>query len=165
MLLSEEKWRKNKVNYNAFIGSKIINKNGEQGEVVSFTKDRIVIAYPGGEKTYNPEVAIRNGFLSFVDEELSRQYSEELNNKDKAKKEQEEIAKRIDADRPIKIQRVNKLNQQYVEKIRVLQALFGDDFIYPPYVEFVKKYKELIKVKKSIFEEFSDYWRFGYKYQ
>jgi len=164
MLLSEEKWRKNKVNYNAFIGSKIINKNGEQGEVVSFTKDRIVIAYLGGEKTYNPEVAIRNGFLSFVDEELSRLYNEELNNKDIVKKEQEEIARKIDAERPIKIQRVNKLNQQYIEKIRVLQALFGDDFIYPPYVEFIKKYKELIKIKKSIFEEFSDYWRFGYKY-
>ena len=152
------------LNYNDFIGHKIINKNGELGEVVSFNIDHLVIAYQTGKKTYNPEVAVRNGFLSFVDEDLKHQYDEELVNKDIVKKQKEEIARKIDADRPIKIQRVNKINDQYERKIRVLQSLFGKDFIYPPYVKFLRKYKDLIKAKDSLFRCVYLFHPYAYKY-
>ena len=164
MLLSEQKVRLLMLNYQEFLKAQIINKNGETGEVVSFDEDRITIRYQEGEKVYNPEVAMRNGFLSFVDERLKRQYSDELAYKDKMKKQREELIRKIDADRPIKIKRVNKINKQYEEKMRVLWGLFGRDFVYPPYVKFLKNYKDLITKPEDIFKKLFRYYEYGYKY-
>ena len=152
------------LNNNEFFKAKIINKNGESGEVVSMDEDHIIIAYLGGEKTYNPDVAIRNGFLSFVDASLQARYSEYLMNKDKALKEKEEMKKKVDADRAVKIKRVNKINKQYERKMCVLQTLFGSDFIYPPYVKFIKNYKDLITRPEDFYRKFYRYYQYGYKY-
>ena len=153
------------VNYSEFINQRIINKNGESGEVVFFSEDHITVRYPTGEKTYNPEVAMKNGFLLFADEKYQQLYNDELENKEMLKKNREEVVRKIDADRPTKIKRVNKLNEQYEQKIRILRGLFGSDFVYPPYVEFLKKYKELITKKLDIFHCYYLFHPYEYKYR
>ena len=132
------------INYMLFINQKIMNKNGEEGVVISFVNERVIVSYSGAEKTYNPEVAFGNGFLSFVDDKFAKLYQDEMIAKKAIAKIKEETIKKIDENRPIKIKRVNEIYAKLSKKYSILQVLFGKDLFYPPYEKFVKEYKDLI---------------------
>ena len=152
-------------NYNDFINAKIINKNKEEGIVTSFDKDHIVIAYQTGEKTYNPEIAIKNGFLLFVDEGLNTLYQQELNEKNEAQKQYEELVKKIDENRPIKMKRARALHKKYLKKLDIIRSLFGGDFVYPPYEKFMKEYKDILKVEPKNIFVIPERWNHNYMYR
>ena len=65
----------------------------------------------------------------------------ELLNKEESEQLHEQVAQN---NHKIAINRYKKINEHYKKisrKNRAMQALFGSDFKYPPYVEFVKKYR------------------------
>lgn len=131
------------MNFDEFINQKIINKRDEEGFVVSFNKERITINYDECEKSYNPDVALKNGFITFIDPS----YQEKINRylvivDDESKKNEELVAKN---DR-IAYKRSKDVLKKYVrlgEKAAVLKSMFGRDFLYPPYEEFKRKYHHL----------------------
>ena len=42
---------------------KVVNKNNEVGVVLSFDNDHIIVKYPNDEKTYKPDIALKQVFL------------------------------------------------------------------------------------------------------
>ncbi len=145
------------MNYNLFLNKQIINKNNETGIVLSFDKDHIVIKYPLNTKTYNSDVSFRTGFLSFKNKDLKQLIDQSLFNQniEAKKKEQEiiEVNKKYFARR----KKVNETYKRLCKKNKMLLALFGRDFIYPPLKEFEKKYKYLIDHESKTVHYFSYY--------
>ena len=133
------------MNYSAFINKEVVNKNNQKGITISFNEEHVVVKYDSEEKTYNPDVAFKNGFLSFINSDLNKTFTEELTNKEKENELIEQQGRDNDA---IAIQRNKVINEMYKKldaKNRMMQALFGGDFKYPPYIEFYKIYKNIIK--------------------
>ena len=129
------------MNYSNFINKQIINKNNQIGTVISFDKEHIVIKYDSSEKTYNPDIALKNGFLTFIDDELNQLIKEDLDHKEIIIKEKEEIKKSNNQKCTARRKQIRKMFKDLYKKYKLLQSLFGYDFIYPPYEEFKKKYK------------------------
>ena len=129
------------MNKEQFLNKEIINKNNEKGLVVFFDDDHIIIKYQTEEKTYFPEVAFKNKFLSFLDSALNILIGEDLNQKEEQRLQREkEVA---DNHRKV-VNRSKKINELYKKisaKNNALQSLFGRDFQYPPFIEFEKKYR------------------------
>ena len=124
------------MNKEQFLNKEIINKNNEKGLVVFFDDDHIIIKYQTEEKTYFPEVAFKNKFLSFLDSALNILIEEDLNQKEEQRLQREkEVA---DNHRKV-VNRSKKINELYKKisaKNNALQSLFGRDFQYPPFIEF-----------------------------
>ena len=136
------------MNYNKFLNQPVMNKAGEKGVVVSFNKDHIVVKYDTCEKTYSTEITFKNKFIFFFDGELQDIIDENVK-----KKENEDQRKEKEfADNHKRVvdlsKRVNARYTELAKKNYVLLHLFGIDFVYPPYHEFVKKYKYIIIDKR-----------------
>ena len=132
------------MNKEQFLNKEIVNKNNEKGVVIFFDDEHIVVKYQNEEKTYNPTVAFKNKYLSFLDNSLNLLIDKNLLNKEESKLQYEQTAKN---NHKIAINRYKKINEHYKKissKNRVMQALFGSDFKYPPFYAFVKKYKNYI---------------------
>ena len=132
------------MDFQEFINQKVINKKQEEGIVVSFDKEHIVVQYEEVTKNYNPDVALKNGFLSFVDSNLQgkiKQYyvlqTEEEEKDKELKSKTAKVATRRNKD-------VIEKHKRLVRKAWYLQGFFGPDFIYPPLEEFEKKYNKLL---------------------
>ena len=144
------------MNYKDYINQEIVNKNNEIGIVVDFTETCITVQYPNGKKSYNPDIAFRNGFLSFSDNKIQALVNEGTSIKEsieKAKEQEIEDNRRQYLARRAK---VNETFQRLNKKYMVLVSLFGDDFYYPPYAEFIKKYEKLIDDRDWIDRLFSN---------
>ena len=129
------------MNKEQFLNKEIINKNNERGLVVSFDDEHIVIKYKNEERTYCPDIAFKNKFLSFLDNSLNLSIDEDLSIKEELILQHE---KEAEANRKIVINRSKKINELYKKisaKNATLQSLFGRDFQYPPLVEFEKKHR------------------------
>ena len=128
--------------YKKYVNKPIINQNNENGVVLSFDRDRIVIQYASTEKAYSPKVAFNTGFLKFVDIGLQQKVIQSLIDQDmSAKKEKEKIAE----DKRKYLAKKKEVRKEYVRmyiKYRSLLRLFGTDFTYPPFVEMEKKYEK-----------------------
>ena len=149
------------ISYNNYINQEIVNKNDEVGTVLSFDKDRIVIKYPNSEKTYSTEIAIKTGFIAFKDTLLEDLLKLELQkSEEEQKKKQEECAEENEKF----LAHVREINHVYVEllkKNKVLCELFGNDFKYPPLVEFEKKHQQILN-KRNKYRGLLSY-RYGYQ--
>lgn len=133
------------MDYKQFINQTIINSYDEKGIVVGFDDTYIVIKYKNEEKTYNRDIAFSNGFLAFTKKSLNLLINQDMNDKEELKKKRKE---EIEKNNQFQLERRKKANRHYKKlsaKNRVMKALFGADFIYPPYVEFKKKYKNVIE--------------------
>ena len=136
------------MDYSIFIGKEVINKKGMSGVVVLFDKEYIIVKYEKEEKTYHVDVAFGSGFLSFKDRSLNDAIGANLKQREIAKSENKELTQK---NHKIAVERKKKVTALYKKlntKNEQLKFLFGDDFIYPPYVEFKKKYKYLINEDK-----------------
>lgn len=132
------------MNYKNFLNKQVVNKNNEVGVVLSFDSDHIVIKYLSDEKTYYPDTAFKSGFLTFKSKRLKQLIDQDLLNKEIANKKKEKELAEKHKKYNTKRTTVNKIYKRLCAKNRILLALFGNDFIYPPLEEFEKKYKELI---------------------
>ena len=135
------------MNNQSFIDKEVVNKHGQRGTVIAFDEQRIVVKYPGEEKSYNPDVAFKNKFLSFVDESLNCSIDEDIQAKEKRRQELSDLDKAILQ----QYKRIHEERARLESKNRTMRRLFGDDFVYPPYVEFVKKYGCYTIPKKPVF--------------
>lgn len=128
--------------YKKFVNKPIINQNNENGLVLLFDLDRIVIQYASTEKAYSPKVAFNTGFLRFIDKNLQQWVMQSLIDQDMAvKKEKEEIAE----DKRKYLAKKKEARKEYLRmyiKYGYLLRLFGTDFIYPPFVKMKKKYEK-----------------------
>lgn len=132
------------MNYNDFLNKQIINKNNETGVVLSFDKEHIVIKYSADVKMYSSDIAFRTGFLTFKNKNLKKLIEQDLLEKDIAAKKKEEEQAENHRKYLARRKKVNETYKRMCAKNRMLLALFGRDFIYPPLKEFEKKYKHLI---------------------
>lgn len=132
------------MNYNDFLNKQVVNKNNELGVVLSFDNEHIIVKYPNDEKTYNPDIAFKTGFLAFKNKSLKRLIDQDLLDKDIAAKKKEEELAENHRKYLARRKKVNETYKRMYAKNRMLLALFGKDFIYPPIKEFEKKYKHLI---------------------
>ena len=129
------------MDYQQFIGKEVLNKNQQRGQTVSFDKDRITVRFINGDKIFNPTVAFSNHFLTFLDDTLNHLVNEEFVKKEKQIIENRQKAHKKAIDR---YKRVNALYQKLKKKDQMLKALFGRDFIYPPFKELEKQYRLVI---------------------
>ena len=132
------------MNYKQFLNKEIINKNNERGVVTSFDHQYLVVRYQKEEKTYNPDIAFKSQFITFIDDGLNIAVKEYLLNKEKENKQDQELAEAIHKNIVTKNKRIMDYYDKISEKNGVLHVLFGGDFIYPPFVNFVKKYWQII---------------------
>ena len=96
------------MNKEQFLNKEIINKNNERGLVVSFDDKHIVIKYENEERTYCPDIAFKNKFLSFLDNSLNLSFYEDLSIKEELKLQHE---KEAEANRKIVINRSKKIKE------------------------------------------------------
>ena len=145
--------------YKQYLDKKVINKYGEEGCVIEYDGVYIVIGYDNKVKTYNLEVAIKNGFIRFVDEELDSSSKEEVDMKLEQKEQEKEAILETNRKEINKIKRVFNTYKDLSEKNYMMQRLFGYDFIYPPYVEFMKKYRHVHELanKKYFHKAYTSY--------
>ncbi len=138
------------MNKEQFLNKEIINKNNDVGVVISFDDEHIVVKYQNEEKTYCPDVAFKNKYLSFLDDSLNYLVDKELLNKEESEQLHEKVAQN---NHKIAVNRLKKINELYKKmsmKNQVMKCLFGGDFQYPPFIEFVKKYKYYIDLRSDI---------------
>lgn len=139
------------MDYLKFINKRVTNKYGEEGIVMSFDKDYLLIRYEEGEKKYQTETVLKNKFLSFIDDDLNKEIDIYLLDKEQQDALSNEDIKK---NHKIAIERNKKVNEHFLKlekKNKEMKMLFGKDFLYPPYVEFLKKYKGLIRKEDTIF--------------
>ena len=134
------------MNNEQFINQEVININNESGIVISFDDDYVVVKYNNTEKTYSRDIVFSNKYLAFKEQSLNQMIQEDLLLKEKTKKQQEE---QFSKNRETIIDRRNRINNIYkklLHKNEIMKLLFGNDFLYPPYVEYIKKYKHYINI-------------------
>ena len=150
------------MDYQKFVNQEVENIDGECGVVISFNDTHIVIKYPNVEKTYNPNIAFTNKYLSFVNDDLNLLINEDLEAKANIKKQEDEInAKKAKELLELKI-KVKNLVKKLSRKNQILQDLFGSDFLYPPYVEFLRTFARYIEKEAStaLYDYYYNYERY-----
>lgn len=143
--------------FNEFINAQVSNINNESGIVLSIDQEHVVIKYPNVEKTYNTEIVFKNKFLSFVSEELNKKMDAYVNHRVKQEEEKKQLFQDNKDASILRQKKVNEIYKKLALKNYLMKALFGNDFYYPPYEEFVKKYKHQIHIPK-----FRNYYSYRY---
>ena len=132
------------MNKEQFINKEIVNANNEVGIVTSFDDTFVTVKYQKEQKSYRIDLAFKNKFLSFKDNSLNILIENEIKTKDEIKDKQEKQIEENRVNHAAKFKKVNEIYDELDRKNDVLKALFGSDFLYPPYVEFVNKNRNLI---------------------
>ena len=132
-----------------FESKEIMNKAHEVGVVLSLDEDYTIVKYPSGEKKYSTECVFRKGLLSFTYESLNEMIQQHLRDKDADQKAREKVLKNKLVWLRKKSLEANELYKRLLEKQSFLKAIFGEDFVYPPFEKFEKKYGNLIIRSRS----------------
>ena len=138
------------MNNEQYINQLVIDYKGEKASIVSLDDEHVVIKQNNELITYNTQIAFKNKALVFVNEELNKLMHQQLN-----------AANEIVVATQQKLEKTNKeaikrnamAHKKYCElekKEKYLRKLFGHDFIYPPFVEFKKKYPYIKRKKTQI---------------
>ena len=133
------------MNYQLFINQQVINKNNVTGVAISIDEEHVTIKYDSEEKTYNTNIAFKNGFLKFVKDEYNQLMSGDISSKDEIELNKQ---KEVENNHEHYVKITKEANEEFKvlsAKNSVMKKLFGSDFKYPPYEEFVKKYKHVLK--------------------
>lgn len=136
------------MDYQKYIGQKILNKSKQEGIVTAFVEERITVNFNGEEKVFNPKVAFTNHFLSFTNDKFNHEMDDEYIEKEKSVIKNQEKAHEIAITRH---KRVNQIYKKLEKKNKVLKRLFGSDFVYPPFEEFKKQYRLILDKGDDLF--------------
>ncbi len=132
------------LDYTQFIGQQIVNKDGQIGKVIVFNKERIKVGYEKEEKLYSPDIAFKCGAIKFVEGTLNQLINQDIEDKDKTNQVKEQKVAKINQEAKVKIKKAIDRYKELDKKVYILKQLFGQDFIYPPMVEFQKKYPYIV---------------------
>lgn len=132
------------LDYQKFINQQIVNKEGQTGKVVAFTKERITIEIGGVQKLFNPEIAFKCGAIKFVDDSLNQLVNQDINKSAAIKEAKQQKVEKIHKEAQRRNKRAIQRYKELCGEANLLQQVFGKDFIYPPLVEFEKKYPYVI---------------------
>ena len=127
-----------------FESKEIMNKAHEVGVVLSLDEDYTIVKYPSGEKKYGTEYVFRNGLLSFTYESLNEMIQQHFRDKDTEQKAQDKALNNKQAGFLKRSLEANKQYKRLLKKQSFLKEIFGEDFVYPPFEKFKKKYGNLI---------------------
>lgn len=129
----------------SMINKKIKNKQNEIGLVTQFDGENLTVKYSNDNiKTYKLNIAFANGYLSFLDESINEEVKQHINqiNKQNDIKQAQLVKTQVTA---VKMNsNIAKKYEELEKKNYIIKALFGKDFEYPPYKEFMKKYRLVI---------------------
>ena len=147
--------------FNSFINQQVKNINDEVGVVTSIDPEHIVVKYSQVEKTYNTEIVFKNEFLSFLNDELNQLIDDYVNHRVQQEEEKQQLFNDNKEAAIVRQHKVNELYNKISMKYSFMKCLFGSDFIYPPYEEFIRKYKHLIHKRTFNFKLYSyRYWEY-----
>lgn len=132
------------MDFNQFINQHIVNKNNEIGVVKTIDDRYVVIQYSNDEKTYQLEMVFKKGFITFVKGDLNTIINEYVYDKNKEKENQERYLEECRHKASSKYKRIREMFKRLDEKNQMMKYLFGQDFIYPPYYSFLKKYRRIL---------------------
>ncbi|MDY6430994.1 MAG: hypothetical protein SPL00_04310 [Bacilli bacterium] len=132
------------MNREMFLNKEIINKSNQRGVVTYFDETHLKVKYEKEEKTYSSLVAFKNKFLSFLDDSLNALIEEELSIKEQEESKNEAEKIKNQSDIALRNKKAAEEYKRLSSKNSILQSLFGNDFIYPPYLKSVKQYKHLL---------------------
>lgn len=132
------------MNFELFKEKEIVNQNNERGLVVSFDEEHITVRYENNEKTYNSIISLSNKFLMFLDKNLNDEIEKYLLDKSQQKTKEEKQAQNNNQIVVKRNKKIIKTYERLLIKNRVMKSLFGNDFLYPPYEQFKKKYRLII---------------------
>ncbi len=123
--------------------------SNEEGVVTSFDETYIIVKFISEEKKYRWDVAFISKSLSFIDKELNKTIYVELLRREGIRNAKEDALKEIKKEAIAKVKHINELYEKLSLKNEMMKCLFGSDFLYPPYVNFKKKYKGMITEHKG----------------
>ena len=138
------------MNYQQFINQQITDYQGKSGYVVSFNEDRIVINQNDEHITFNPDIAFKNKALIFVNQEYNNLVNKDMDERIQAATLHQQKIDKINKEA---IKRNKMASDKYIvleRKEKALKRLFGDDFIYPPFTIFKRKFPHSKRKKSNI---------------
>lgn len=142
------------MNFAQFLNKKVLNKQNEKGVITSFDDEHITIKYSTFEKTYNPKITFTNGYLSLVNSKDNQQVKNYYLDQQHQDEQHEQFVKDVYTKTINKRNKINQTFKRLFFKNLKLKSLFGEDFVYKPYIEFVIKYQDFIDVSVRSFEHF-----------
>ena len=124
------------------IEAKVINKRGEQGEILSIDEQYVTVEYEDDVKTYSTPICFRS-FLSFIDESLNNEMKDYLSGLDRLEEQ-----KKIKVEQATKdsIERTKLVEKEYAKtmtRARVFAAFFGTNYKYKPLEKFKINFAEV----------------------
>ena len=143
---------------NTLINQEVLNSNSEKGIVISFDEEHIIIKYPNKEATYVTDIVLKNGFITFINPQLNKLVEEYKESKKQEELDKQAIKEKIEENAIELRKRINEMYKKLYYKNGIMKALFGYDFLYPPYNEFKKKYKNVI-TEPGFSLDYYPYWR------
>lgn len=142
-------------NYDQFINQEIINSSGIKGLVVALTNERITIEFPNERKIFKPDLAFKSSSIKFVNETLNAQMMLIINGEEKKEEEHQLALNKINEEAKKRNRRACDRYIELEKKDKELKRLFGQDFDYPPFEIFKKKFPHS-KRRKTDFERTLD---------
>jgi len=142
-------------NYDQFINQKIINSSRIEGLVVALTNERITIEFSNERKIFKPDLAFKSSSIKFVDETLNEAMMAIINGENKKEEEHKAMLNKINEEAKKRNRRACDRYIELEKKDCELKRLFGQDFNYPPFEEFKKKFPHS-KRRKTDFERTLD---------
>lgn len=136
------------MDYSRIIKQSIVNAENEEGVVVFCDKEYIIIKYSSAEKKYNFELCVKNNFITFKDNIIQALVKTFFDERQKQVDERNHTIEVNQKKYFVRRKKASKTNEQLYQKNAIMLRLFGPDFQYPPYVEFLKANKDFI-YKKS----------------
>ena len=135
------------IDFKEYLNAEVINIDNVKGSVVLIDEHYVSIRYSDKTKKYNTEVTFRNNYLRFIDEKLNGVIKLFLREIDE-QKQSEETAKKKHRDKVVKM---TLHYRKLALKNERMKRIFGMDFIYPPYQDFVNKNRDLIVFSNNNF--------------
>ena len=132
------------INYKDYLNQEIINKE-----------------YTKCEKTYSSEISLKSGFIAFKDPLLQRQIQLAFQEQEEERKKKQEENALENEKFLASVREINETYKKLIEKAEILRGMFGNDFKYPPLVEFEKKHQQILN-KRNKYRGLLSY-RYGYQ--
>ena len=135
--------------FDKYLDAQVVNKRGEQGEIISIDEQYVTVEYEDDVKTYNTLISFRS-FLTFLNDSFNQEIKDYLLGLDHLEEEKKAKAEQAYQE---SIENTKKIEAEYIKTLQranVFRAYFGNSYTYKP----LKKFKV-----SGIDVHPYDYWR------
>ena len=135
--------------FDKYLDAQVVNKRGEQGEIILIDENYVTVEYEDDVKTYNTSICFRS-FLTFLNDSFNQEIKDYLLSLDRL---EEEKKAKVELAYQESIKNAKEIEAEYIKTLQranVFCAYFGKHYTYKPLTKF--------KVSRVEVHPY-DYWR------